>query len=278
MCERVLVTMVRWLGPWKNGVYLAGGLVPRYLVQGAPAHIGTQDVDLVLDLELFADLEAYATLEQNLKRLGFERSTNPEGKAQHFRWERSLDGLLVQVDLLCAGEPGGRVRPLDGERRLSALMIPGAHLVLRDYLSLPITAELLDERGMATVTVRFANVVPFLVLKALAYEDRGEPKDAYDLIYCLIHAGPEAVADQFAQRQQDWSEEPLLNRSLEILRSRFASEPELPGEQKDGPHSYSSFLTSLAGSQAEPRHRQDAVSAVEIFLARLSYHTNSKKE
>ena len=30
-CERVLVTLLRGLGPWKNSVYLVGGLTPRYL-------------------------------------------------------------------------------------------------------------------------------------------------------------------------------------------------------------------------------------------------------
>ena len=32
-CERVLVTLLRGLGPWKESVYLVGGLTPRYLVR-----------------------------------------------------------------------------------------------------------------------------------------------------------------------------------------------------------------------------------------------------
>ena len=31
-CERVLVTRLRGLGPWKDSVFLIGGLTPRYLV------------------------------------------------------------------------------------------------------------------------------------------------------------------------------------------------------------------------------------------------------
>ena len=31
-CERVLVTLLRGLGPWKESVFLVGGLTPRYLV------------------------------------------------------------------------------------------------------------------------------------------------------------------------------------------------------------------------------------------------------
>jgi hypothetical protein len=53
-CERVLVTLLRGLGPWKDSVYLVGGLTPRYLVKSrppvVPAHAGTLDVDLVIDL------------------------------------------------------------------------------------------------------------------------------------------------------------------------------------------------------------------------------------
>ena len=51
-CERVLVTLLRGLGPWKQSVYLIGGLTPRYLVPArppnVPAHAGTMDVDIVI--------------------------------------------------------------------------------------------------------------------------------------------------------------------------------------------------------------------------------------
>jgi hypothetical protein len=73
-CERVLVTLLRGLGPWKNSVFLVGGLTPRYLVDAkppaVPAHAGTRDVDVVIDLQILADTEAYHTLEENLKRMG----------------------------------------------------------------------------------------------------------------------------------------------------------------------------------------------------------------
>jgi hypothetical protein len=69
-CERVLVTLLRGLGPWKESVYLVGGLTPRYLVKArppsVPAHAGTLDVDIVIDLQILADTEAYLTLEENL--------------------------------------------------------------------------------------------------------------------------------------------------------------------------------------------------------------------
>lgn len=89
-CERTLVTLLRGLGPWKTSVYLIGGLVPRYLLaetagEGTAAHIGTTDVDIVLNLEVMADIEAYSRLEENLKRMGFERGQNDEGREQNHR-------------------------------------------------------------------------------------------------------------------------------------------------------------------------------------------------
>ncbi len=50
-----------------------------------------------------------------------------------------------------------------------------------------VRVELLDERGVAEVTIKHANIVSFTCLKAFAYEDRQEPKDAHDLVYCLEH-------------------------------------------------------------------------------------------
>ena len=75
-CERVLVTLLRGLGPWKESVYLVGGLTPRYLVHAkppeVPPHAGTGDVDIVVELQLLADTEAYHSLEENFKKLGLK--------------------------------------------------------------------------------------------------------------------------------------------------------------------------------------------------------------
>ena len=35
LCERTLVTLLRGLRPWKQGIYVIEGLVPRYLIPTA---------------------------------------------------------------------------------------------------------------------------------------------------------------------------------------------------------------------------------------------------
>jgi hypothetical protein len=54
-CERVLVMLLRGLGPWRDSIFLVGGLTPRYLIDKKPpeipAHAGTGDVDVVIQLQ-----------------------------------------------------------------------------------------------------------------------------------------------------------------------------------------------------------------------------------
>lgn len=274
LCERTLLTLLRGLGPWKNAIYLTGGLVPRYLLSAFP-HAGTTDVDLVLDLALLAEVEAYRRLEQNLKDLKFRRGVSRQGRGQHFTWSKRIGDDEISVDLLCPWEADaqGRVKALPRERRVSAIRIPGAHLVARDYVEVEVTNALLDERGVATEKVRVANLVPFIVLKALAYEDRHERKDAYDLLFCLLHygRGPEDAAEIYAERSRQWSDEPLLSTALDVLRNRFATDARAEGASKDGPVSYASFVTPAeAGPDLELFHRQDACHAVELFLEEVN--------
>ena len=55
-CERVLVTLLRGLGPWRDSIVLVGGLTPRYLIDKKPpdilAHAGTGELDVVIQLQM----------------------------------------------------------------------------------------------------------------------------------------------------------------------------------------------------------------------------------
>lgn len=112
-CERALVTLLGDLGPWRERVYLVGGLVPKYLVgqlpYGARAHVGTTDVDLVVSLAVAGDApETYRTLRNNLKSSGFHQ------QQPSFRWSRDADGVTVLVEFLCETdevEPGDIFQP-----------------------------------------------------------------------------------------------------------------------------------------------------------------------
>jgi hypothetical protein len=130
-CERVLVTLLRNLGPHKESVVLVGGLTPRYLVAErppvVPQHAGTLDIDVVIDLVILEDTEAYRTLEDNLKKIGFERSENDKGQKVNWRWKvRIVDGTTIVLELLAdlPGMRGGRAQPIPDEGRISASWTP----------------------------------------------------------------------------------------------------------------------------------------------------------
>ncbi|HEX6958933.1 MAG TPA: hypothetical protein VF194_13185 [Ferrovibrio sp.] len=155
-CERVLVTLLRGLGPWKDSVFLVGGLTPRYLIKArppdVPRHAGTQDVDIVIDLQILADTEAYHTLEDNLRKLGFERATNDNGQKQSWRWQtRTEHGALMILELLADAPDivGGKVQPLPTNGRISALNISHSSIVFDLHQAAEIQAEFLGGAGIA---------------------------------------------------------------------------------------------------------------------------------
>lgn len=259
-CERVLVTLLRGLGPWKDSVYLVGGLTPRYLVAArppvVPAHAGTLDVDVVIDLQILADTEAYRTLEDNLKKMGFERAENEKQQKLSWRWQtRTEHGAMMVLELLADAPDiaGGKVQPLPTEGTISALNIPHSSIVFDLHQVTEIQAELLGGNGIAAERVKHANLVSFTCLKSFAFDQRFERKDAHDLIYCIEHApdGLDAVAESFrAQRTGKHGE--VVEASLAILRGRFADDEKVEGYRKDGPVAVARFELG-EGDEAEQR-------------------------
>lgn len=247
-CERVLVTLLRRLGPWRESVFLVGGLAPRYIITArppdVPAHAGTADVDIVVDLEMLADTEAYESLEANLKRMGFERGENDKGQKVNWRWKIKLENGGVLVLEFLADHPdlrGGGVQELPTKGNVSALNIPHASMVFDLHDKLQVTADLLDGGGRATETVAYANLVSFVCLKAFAYDQRHERKDAHDLVYCLEHAegGRDAVIAQFREALKGKHAE-TIRTALDLLRRRFC-DPNGEGYLLDGPVAVANF-------------------------------------
>lgn len=279
-CERVLVTLLRGLGPWKESVFLIGGLTPRYLVPtrppAVPAHAGTLDVDIVIDLQILADTDAYHTLEENLRRMRFE-PRNDRGQPARWRWQtRTEHGALMVLELL-TGAPeiaGGRVQPLDVGGAISALNIPHSSIVFDLHQVKEIRAELLNGAGIAVERVKHANLVSFTCLKAFAFDQRFERKDAHDLVYCIEH-WPEGFdsAVQMFHNSLKGGHGTVIENSLAILRRRFARDAEVEGYRKDGPVAVAHFELGEddeAGQREARILRQREVSdVIERLLGRL---------
>jgi hypothetical protein len=262
-CERALVTLLGDIGPWSERVYLAGGLAPRYIVgslpEGARPHVGTTDVDLVIGLALGDQSpEAYRTLENNLKKAGFKA-------AMSFRWERNVEDVTVTVEFLCETdqvEPGKIFKPKEEGTGsgLGAFNVRGAQLVTRDHVKREIQADRLDDGGRSTVLVRVADILSYTVLKILAFQDRHENKDSYDLIYCLLNFGEGPEDAGRAAAQSAIRDDAQVHDALRLLTERFAS------ADHDGPRAYGAFLSEAGDEEQAARLRQEAVAVVRNFL------------
>jgi hypothetical protein len=263
-CERALLTLLGDLGPWSERIYLAGGLAPKYLVgqlpEGAPAHVGTTDVDLVIGLALGDETpETYRTLQNNLEKCGFRH-----GKPS-FRWSRDVDGVTILVEFLCETDqvaPGEIYRP-KGEHvgsKLGAFNVRGAHLVRDDFIEHTIEGERLDGGGQSKVTVRVANILPYTVLKIFAFQQRHKNKDAYDLVFTLLNHGDGPSAAGSAAATSPVARHPQVAEALALLGDRFRD------ANHDGPSAYGLFLAEPGDVERGARLRQDAVATIREFL------------
>lgn len=265
-CERVLLTLLGDLGPWRERIYLAGGLAPRYLVgqlpEGVAAHVGTTDVDLVIGLALEDETsETYETLQKNLENSQFEQSE------PSFRWIRRVDGITVQVEFLCETDqvqPGRIYRPkAQGEftgPKLGAFNVRGAHLAREDFIEYKIEGERLDRGGRSRVSVRVANILPYTVLKIFAFQDRHENKDSYDLVFTLLNFedGPRAAGT--AAGTSAVAQHPQVVEAMVLLGERFAD------VTQDGPKAYAAFLAAPNNEEAMARLSREAITTVREFL------------
>lgn len=109
--------------------------------------------------------------------------------------------------------------------------------------------------------VRVAGLLTYTVLKILAFQDRHENKDAYDLVFVVVNypggpaaAGRASAASPIAGHHQ-------VAEAIALLSSRFAD------AGHDGPRAYASFLADPYDDEATARFRNEAVAAIDQYLA-----------
>lgn len=246
-CERTLLTLLSAFGSFKDTLRLVGGLVPRYLTPEAPPdvplHAGTSDVDIVLNLEILATADEYASLAEQLKKRGFNRWVR-EGVVTSWRWRRQVyEHIEVVVELLrdAGDQQPGKAISVSGEE-VSALAIKHAGIVHDWYQQREVGAQLLDGAGLSVDIVRYADVPAFVILKALALDQRQERKDAADLIHVVRYGGSiKHVAALFVARIRSGQHPQAMQDGLAALARRFADDQHGEGFEKVGAVAYAHF-------------------------------------
>ena len=248
------------LGDLLDDIVIVGGLVPSLLVpqdgaQGSTAHhVGTMDVDLGFALGLL-DQQRYHEVCERLRNAGFSPDVNEAGKPTSQRWRVDVGGNVVTVDFLI---PKASPQDVEGSLRnleagFAAIITPGLELAFQDRVKVTIRGEtLLGEQAEREVWV--CGPGAFVVLKALAFRNRGENKDAYDLVYLLQNYGT-GVGD-VADRLKPLLESPVAQEALTVLRNDFRE------ARLTGPMRVAAFL----GSPGDAAICADAAGAVRELL------------
>jgi predicted nucleotidyltransferase len=224
--ETVCLTVIATLGAYVDDLCVVGGLVPVLLIDGElglaeeDRHPGTNDFDVALDLALLDD-RRYAALSERLRREGFGPDRNAQGRDIRQRWR--LGDLRVTIDFLIPPASGH-----EQDRRLQNLEPDFAALVTRGLEFAFEERHQVELDGHTVKGERLQRTIPvcgpaaFVVLKALAFADRIEPKDAFDLVYVLrrFPGAPQTIAERLARHAT--RDRPLVDLALAALRRDFS--------------------------------------------------------
>ena len=263
--EAALVALLHELGDFDPPLIVLGGLVPDILTRGqdvhVPRHLGTTDVDLLIDFQVAADMNL-GPIEDALDRLGF--STSQGGK--HWRWLGRVGGVPIKLEFLCELEdqPAEHVVLASGCKQLGAVNLRGTGYVREDWRIEKMTWAMPDGRTI-TVDVRVAGLCGYLLAKSTAIRERGAEKDYYDFAYILIFnrlGGPAQAASELKDGKLKHRIQPMKTVWLEVS-DRFGA------PERVGPKAYAVQALLVDPAEDEFRLRQDAVSAVGEFIETL---------
>lgn len=211
----------------EEDVTIVGGLVPPLLISeedleaGTEVHPGTMDVDVALSLALL-DESRYSALAERLRQARFRPGETEDGNVTRQKWVVETDGDEEMELEFLIGPPTedtepGRLQDFEGD--FAAYIMPGMQLSFDDRERVTLSGRTLRGEEVDREEIWVAGPGAFVVLKALAFGDRGYPKDAYDLYYVIRNYG-EGVQD-VADRLTPLLTDPVTRKALDLLRNRF---------------------------------------------------------
>jgi hypothetical protein len=254
----VLVELMHLLGQYWENIVIVGGWVPDLLLSSKESpHIGSIDVDLALN-HLKLTNEGYRSIQELLISRGYVQGKQP------FIFNRIVkiqgNEITVQIDLL-SGEYKGTGKSHRHQKIQGGLTrkTRGCDLVFDNPVVVTIEGKLPDG-ARDTVKVRVASIVPFLIMKGMALDERLKEKDAWDIYYCIQnYPGPlEKLVGEFRPQL----EHGLVREGLEKITKNFASEKHV------GPRFVADFEEITDPEEREIRER-DAYEKVKYLLQQL---------
>ena len=197
--KSVLVEMGQILGSFKGKFAVVGGAVPWLLLENEDmAHVGTLDIDIVLDAAALKDDEEYKALIESLMENGYAQRTELK-KFQLVRQVNPKDGgppIDIIVDFLMPRDVKLTKNKPALIDNFAVQRADGAELALRFYQMVAIDGSM-PAGGKNRVEIAIASIPALLAMKGYAIQNRHKQKDAYDICYCIRNypGGPQTLAN-----------------------------------------------------------------------------------
>ena len=257
LVRRTCLYMATKLGDLLDEVVVVGGLVPYLLVDqenlpsGLQPHAGTMDLDLGLALAIL-NRDRYRELGRRLRDAGFEPEVNVQGNRKLQTWTVatphpvSVDFLIPPTEQMDEGSALIHI-----ESDLAAIVTPGLELAFEDRRWKELSGHI-PSGAWATRIVPVCGPGAFTVLKALAFGNRAENKDAYDLFYVWNGIGVPDVAESLAPLQPNT----YIDNALSVIERDFCN------HDGPGPIATAQFITQGLDDNVQA----DVVGHAQEFL------------
>ena len=166
----------------------------------------------------------------------------------------------MEVDLL-AGEYGGtgKSHRTQSVQDVRARKARGCDLVFEHYRPLKVSANMPDG-ARNEVTIKIADIIPFLVMKGMSIWERYKEKDAYDIYFTLLNY-PGGI-DELVKNFEPFKSNKLVCEGLGKIRAKFKN------INAPGPVWLINF-EDFDDEEEKERLRRDAYERVNAFLDAL---------
>ena len=253
----ILGEIVNLLGDLSDNIRLIGGWVPSLLYPESD-HIGSIDVDILLNQLQIRKAESYKTIRRLLEQNGYKR--HPE---KYFTFVKTVkvDGIAydVDVDFLSGKYGGDGINISKHANGIKTLQATGGNFAFEFPPTDVLIKYTRSDGALDSGHVNVISIVPYLVMKAAAL-GRGKPKDAYD-IYCVV--------DNFEGGIKGLTEEFLPYANKELIKDMCAKLNEkFETSNHAGPVDVVKFMGLTDEEEAE-RIKQDVYQKIHYLVKSL---------
>lgn len=217
----VLLELLNVMGALKNeniDAIVCGGWVP-FLKELARDSQTSHSMSFDIDVLLRAKAREREAVDR-IKALLAESLAYAPNKDASFRYEKAVDGNIVQLDLLTdlprIKEDESILKVYGANSTLDLCLVDGAE-DLKDHVE-TLRINVRDGDKVESFDINVPDAVGFLLLKTVVGHFREEPKDAYDLYYyCRYSENPVVIREILGKAIH----EPAIARTVEDLKTKF---------------------------------------------------------